>query len=504
MLVETLTVNNTTVRLEAADSLDFIATLESDSIDAVITDPPYAFPGGGFMGNSWDSFSSPRQFQEWCRMWAQECYRVLKPGGHLVAFSASRTYHRLASGIEDAGFEIRDSMLWMYGSAMPKSYNVARGIDKAGGVSPRQQARALKQMREEARMSREQVAEKIGCTPSSVRDWEEGRARRKGSPIEYLVPSPAYREKLDTLFGYTADERRRKEQSSRTDRRGDGTVYGLGHTGTDYEAGASTRAAEQWEGWGTTLKPGYEPAVVGRKPLEGTVVANVLTYGTGAINIDATRVPHINEEDLSESENKNRHAVFGTEPGRNKIYGDFSQTPVKDYTGGAGRWPANVALSHTLWCEPPAADGGEGRAEGGGSPDWLWAKCADDCPVKLLDRQSGVKPSVGAGASRFFPIFHYEGKATRAERPTYVDNDGQTVQHDTVKPLTLMRWLVRMFTQREGTVLDPFAGSGTTVEACLLENVNIIACEREPRYVPLIMQRVRRAEAALNRPCEDE
>src|SRR5690606_6697125 len=199
------------------------------SVDAVVTDPPYALE---FMGSTWDGWSTPAAFQEWCGLWAAECLRVLKPGGHLLAFGGSRTWHRLAVAVEDAGFEIRDSIAWLYGSGFPKSLDVSKAIDKAGGASPEVQSRTLRTARVRAGMSRESVAEAVGCTPSSVRDWEEGRARAKGRPVEFITPSPAYRDALASLLGYTADERR--IVGARSDRREDGTVIGLGHSGVEY------------------------------------------------------------------------------------------------------------------------------------------------------------------------------------------------------------------------------------------------------------------------------
>ena len=248
-----LSVENDRSRLILADCLDALREMPDCSIDSIVTDPPY---GLSFMGKRWD-YDVPS-----VEIWA-ECLRVLKPGGHLLAFAGTRTQHRMAVRIEDAGFEIRDMIAWVYGSGMPKSLDVSKAIDKAGGSSPREQADMLRLRREAAGLTREQVAEHCGCTPSSVRDWEEGRARASGAPIEFIVPSAEYRAKLANLLGYSADERRLIGKTS--DRRGDGTVYGVGHSG-ELREGGITEAARQWSGWGTALKPALETVTFASKP----------------------------------------------------------------------------------------------------------------------------------------------------------------------------------------------------------------------------------------------
>jgi site-specific DNA-methyltransferase (adenine-specific) len=470
------------VTLHHGDCLDVLRTLPDASVDAVVTDPPY---GLEFMGKGWDSFRTddpgtrrwrgdnagaqgsieakdttlpiksalpayggqrPRTsrcltcgkrdmmrnphgcgdltewveevtrpheappsmlaFGEWCRQWALELYRVLKPGGHLLAFGGTRTWHRLTCGIEDAGFEIRDGIAWLYGSGFPKSMDVSKAIDKRAGV----------EREREAPQTRQRPSDSIHPTGFGADGW-----------------APQVREPV-------------------------------------------TAAAAAWRGWGTALKPAFEPVVVARKPLAGTVAGNVLAHGTGALNIDACRVAFASDADERESKDKNRHADFGTAPGGNEVYGDYSMVERSNYDA-PGRWPANVVL--------------------------------DDAQAAELDRQSGVSTSGAAGArgssgfvsgydgtydvpygdtggaSRFFPVFRYEAKAPTVERP----RDGE-VAHPTVKPLDLMRWLVRLVTPPGGLVLEPFAGSGTTAEACVIEGFRCIAIEREPTYLPLIVARL--------------
>lgn len=440
------------VTLYLGDCAEILRAWPDSSVDAVATDPPYEL---GFMGKSWDASGIAYDPALWA-----EVLRALKPGGHLVAFGGTRTYHRLACAIEDAGFEVRDSLHWIYGSGFPKSYDVGKATDQAGGSSPAEQSAVLRTARERAGLTRDQVAAAVGCTTSSVRDWEEGRARGAGRPVEHIVPSAQYRARLADLLGYTADER--AIAGVRTDRRGDGTVIGLGHSGVEYGRPV-TKEAVRWDGWGTALKPAHEPIVLARKPLAGTVAVNVLEYGTGAIHIGACRVPPTGESRprVDEASQERRYTERGST--------NLAALPGA-WSGGdpAGRWPTNVVLSH-----PPLVVGGEAVG------DACTSGCIEGCPVAELDRQSG-------GASRFFPVFRYEAKAPARERPKLPD--GTT--HPTVKPLALMRWLVRLVTPPGGLVIDPFAGSGTTGEAAVREGARAILIERETAYAELIKARL--------------
>jgi len=446
--------------------------------------------GKGFMGKEWDGWESPAAYQRWCVAWARECWRVLKPGGHLLAFGGTRTYHRMTVAIEDAGFEIRDSLHWIYGGGFPKGIDVAKAVDRVGGSSPKQQAAVLKQARERAGMTVSQVAEVIGCTVTSVRDWEDGRARAAGREVEHIVPSPAYRERLADLLGYSADERRIVGASQRLGRK-DGEVFQLGYAGVEY-SDATTEAARAWAGWNTALKPAHEPIVLARKLLSGTVAANVLEHGTGALNIDACRTA------AGQDYRDKCASVVGLDSNRNgDAYGEWTGTR-EDSAHTAGRWPTNILLGHG----PDCVDGGA---------------CQRGCPVAEMDQQSGVTRSSGGsgaasgrpgqnvygtygrdaganagglgdsgGASRFFPVFRYEAKAPASERPRLADGTA----HTTVKPLALMRWLVRLVTPPGGTVLDPFAGSGTTLEASRLESFESIGIEKDPAHAELCRVRL--------------
>jgi site-specific DNA-methyltransferase (adenine-specific) len=396
--------------LHVGDCLDVMRELADCSVDSIVTDPPY---GLGFMGKAWDDLPPSEE-------WAKQCLRVLKPGGHLLAFGGSRTWHRLAVAVEDAGFEIRDSIAWLYGSGFPKSLDVSKAIDKAAGAD------------------REVIGERV------------------------------------KLQSYGANET------------GDvNEVYGGGPDkgGVQQITAPATDDAKAWQGWGTALKPAFEPIVVGRKPLVGTVAANVLAHGTGALNIDGCRVETADNPNggaySGDKRQRDEYASADSAPGAvpmsrlNRGIGEYVQPP--------GRWPANVVLDESQAAELDAQSGttrsGQYREERGSGG--IWAP-GDGVPVGPQYGDSG-------GASRFFPTFKYQAKAPSRERPKV---DG--VAHPTVKPLELMRWPVRLVTPPGGTVLEPFAGSGTTVEACLLENVFCVAIERDPSYVPLILHRVER------------
>ncbi len=387
------------VTLFLGDCLDVMATLDAASVDAVITDPPYEL---AFMGRAWDASGVAFQPETW-----RHCLRILKPGGHLLAFGGSRTWHRLAAAIEDAGFEIRDSLAWIYGSGFPKSLDVSKAIDKAAG---------------------------------------------------------AERERYDrpAFGGSFCDD--------------GGTTYGTALTETPI-----TGAAKQWQGWGTALKPAFEPIVVARKPLCGTVAANVLAHRTGALNIDGCRV------EAHDSQLAEKYASVQTAGARaNSVYGTDARDRAGSAPHTAGRWPANVVLDDAAAAE---LDRQSGHLPGGvtvrrnlrgreQNAHGIYGSRKRDASEDFTYGDSG-------GASRFFPTFRYTAKAATAERPTA---DG--VAHPTVKPLDLMRWLVRLVTPPGGTVLEPFAGSGTTVEACIHEHKRCIAIEREPSYLPLIRARL--------------
>lgn len=386
------------VVLHGGDSRDVLRGLADASIDSIVTDPPYALvsivkrfgadgaapaAGGvyaraakGFMGKTWDNGEAAFAVTFWA-----EVMRVLKPGGHVAAFSGTRTYYRLACAIEDAGFEIRDQLAWAYGSGFPKSHDVSKGIDKAAGAA------------------------------RDVVGYSQGRS---------------------------------------------GAVHGGGQSiGRDDPITApATDAARQWQGWGTALKPAWEPIVLARKPLVGTVAANVLAHGTGALNIDGCRV------------GTDTVGWGGGAAGGNTWTGDNCGLAKNgDARPVQGRWPANIvhdgsdevvaafpsseSSRSTITSKPGAVYGG-----GAGLPSHTGVYGFDD----------------SGSAARFF----YSAKADKADR--------MGSGHPTVKPVDLMQWLCRLVTPPGGTVLDPFAGSGSTGEAAWREGFRCVLIEREPEY----------------------
>ena len=487
----------TEVDVRHGDCLEVLRGLPDNSVDSVVCDPPYglsntkpqqvadvlaawvtgdteAVPAtkGGFMGKDWDSFVPPPA------VWA-ECLRVLKPGGHMAVFAGARTQDLMGLSIRLAGFEIRDTLGWIYGSGFPKSMDIPKAIDKGGGLSPEIQAQALRAARERADLTREQVAVAVGCTASSVRDWEEGRARATGRPIEHITPSPQYRSKLADLLGYTDDER--KITGTTIDRRNDGTVIGLGHSGVTY-GDSSTDAAREWSGWGTALKPAIEPIILARKPLDGTVAANVLEHGVGGLNIDASRVHAPDAQ-----EGRKRHG--GGNAVSPSMMGPLN--PDVRPASPAGRFPANVLLDEHAAAEMDRQSGVLKSGEIKATPNT--ARSQGVCYGSFAASKPNDHPPSEGGASRFFPVFKYQAKAPKKERPVLEREDGSKIQHPTVKPLSLMSWIVTLTTPPGGLVLDPFAGSGTTLQAARDKGFRAIGIEQDPDYIRLIETRLETA-----------
>jgi DNA modification methylase len=484
--------------LLVGDCVEQMRTLEANSVDAIVTDPPY---GLEFMGKAWDGFGTPLGFQTWSEQWAREALRVLKPGGHLLAFGGTRMYHRLAAGIEDAGFEIRDTLMWLYGSGFPKSLDVSKAIDKMD-AKDEQQAR------------RYRFTEWVRSTGATAQQIDKATGTAMGSHYTTFASQPAVmtREHLEAcrhLLGEIPKwvEREcdiRSVESKNFEAREVTGVHASGAPAAQWMAnyGLSadinpkdkkdkgfTEAAKKWQGWGTALKPAVEPIVLARKPLIGTVAENVLTHGTGALNIDASRIDYLSEDDKG---NPNRFKNAWSSGGSNdgwKSEAHKSYTPVPVGSNG-GRWPANILLD-----EEAAAmlDGQSGEST---SMQTEVNRKPSESPFLASAWRRRQSHGDTGGASRFF----YVAKASSSERNFGL---GQNI-HPTVKPVDLMRYLITLVTPKGGTVLDPFLGSGTTAVAAIEEGVSWIGCEREPEYVAIIEARIAAAQPGMGLNLEED
>ena len=404
------------MKLHHGDCVEILPTLEPDSVDAVVTDPPYEL---AFMGKQWDGTGVAFQPQTWA-----EVLRVAKPGAHMVAFGGTRTFHRMTCAIEDAGWQIRDCLMWLYGSGFPKSQNISKAIDRAAGAQ-----------RETVRMPATKMQHSI-FGDDNARPYKEAAKVNGFHELAGSVPA--------------------------------------------------TPEAQQWDGWGTALKPAWEPIILARKPLSGTVAGNVLAYGTGGLHIDAARIPYVNDADTPTQEQWNRMGSSG-KVGANGYAGQISQGMKDAYRDGLipvpkGRWPANVALDETA-AEMLDQQTGELSFH----PAGQFATSKSNTGT-IYGNGSGISkegtPIFGYGDHGGASRFYYTSKAPAEERRRI-----NGIAHPTVKPLDLIQWLLKLICPRGGTVLDPFAGSGTTGEAAMLEGMQAVLIEREADYLPLILQR---------------
>lgn len=396
------------VNLHLGNCLDVLKTLPDNSIDSIVTDPPYGLgkepnpaevmqawvekgyheiKGKGFMGKEWDAFV-PQPI-----IW-KEVLRVLKPGGHILCFAGTRTQDWMAMSLRFAGFEVRDVIMWVYGSGFPKSHNISKAIDKEAGAE-REQVPATGSLHKNRNLNDDGWS-KIGDDNATMSSNE-----------------------------------------------------------------AVTPEAKQWQGWGTALKPALEPITVARKPLIGTVAQNVLQYGTGAINIDGCRVE---TDDLSGKiyNNKGDALSWGGTYGKGVVHGNV-----------IGRWPAN--LIHD--------DSDEVTNLFPGTEDKSASRFFYCAKASKKDRNDGLE--------------NFEVKLTSDGSSTGLSSGmpekamaAQQNHHPTVKPIDLMRYLCRLVTSPNGTVLDPFMGSGSTGKAAVLEGFNFTGIEMQPEYLDIAKARI--------------
>ena len=429
--------------LHTGDCLEIMPTMEACSIDTIITDPPY---GLSFMGKDWDHGVPGVPF------WAA-ALRVAKPGALLLAFGGTRTWHRLAVAIEDAGWEVRDTLMWLYGQGFPKSHDISKAIDRAAGAE----------------------REELGLSPNRRPGHETGKSWKQASPhsMSYQLTAPA------------------------------------------------TPAAALWDGWGTALKPAWEPVIVAMKPLDGTFAQNALRHGVAGLNIDGGRIGTNGAEvhTTAGSGTLGRHGIYGTakEPLNSKQVARAEQGLNPRYDP-SGRWPANVILD-----EDAAAmlDAQSGESKSIATYRGLSGRhdAGDQSNQRIKPYTNTVRGhNDTGGASRFF----YVAKASRAERNAGLEGlpevptaayGNETIEgaarrgrqprhagttqnnHPTVKPLALMRYLCRLTaTPTGGVVFDPFTGSGTTGIAALLEGRSFVGCELEAEYAEIARRRIEAAQ----------
>jgi len=438
------------------DCLDVLRELPDNSIDSVVTDPPYGLSkepdieevlkkwmagedyehrGGGFMGKTWDSFVPGPS------VW-REVYRVLKPGGHALVFAGTRTQDLMTISLRLAGFEVRDVIAWLYFGGFPKSMDVSKALDirERGKFT----INKIQHFREKRGLTRKQLGELAGFKDAekTVWDWEIGGH----------VPSEANWNLIKRILDITEEEEKAFEREKIGERqkldtfiREGGYVAGEADA-THYDkkvidiTAPATDLAKKWDGWGTALKPAHEPIIMARKPLDGTVADNVERWGTGAINIDGCRIP--TEDNLNGgayAKNSQKDVSLATSYGLGVTGKEFSQPE--------GRFPANCI---TL------------------DDDAFFSKYFNVTPPELCK------------------------KASKRDRNSDWRGEeiGTTNRHPTVKPTDLMAWLCRLVTPPGGIVLDPFAGSGSTLVAAKREGFQYIGIEREAEYVEIAKARV--------------
>ncbi len=443
--------------LHAGDNLAVLAAMPDNSVDAVVTDPPYGLgkepdalamlrdwlktghheiTGKGFMGKKWDAFVPQPA------LW-RECLRVLKPGGHLVAFGGTRTVDLVGLGLRIAGFEIRDQISWVYSTGFPKSLDVSKAIDREAGAE------------------RKVIGQKDIGPDMRGRNFKSSAGRMVANITE-----------------------------------------------------ATTEAAIEAQGWGTALKPAQEPIILARKPLAGTVAANVLEHGTGALNIDGCRVGDFQNSTPSGVDRRNaKLAAMGYRPGE-------YQTGEKPPSTPPGRWPANLIHdgSEEVVALFPAEAGAAAPVHRRNGDKFRNAYGAF---AGNIDEQGSTFHGDTGSAARFF----YCAKPSRSERNEGCESlpdrewraEGACVperenrpfipsknNHPTVKPVALMRYLCRLVTPAGGLILDPFLGSGTTGKAALLEGFRFVGIEREAEYLDIARARIehaaRQAAAEASKP----
>ncbi len=494
------------------DCIGVMKTLDANSVDTILTDPPY---GLSFMGKEWDVFSDNEKLQAWTKSWATEALRVAKPGAMMLCFGGTRTFHRIACGIEDAGWKIKDTMMWIYGSGFPKSHNISKAIDKRNGrfydlgfqkyCNDRRLEKGYSHIKVNELM---RVATSGGGFSSAI----------MGNKIENLLPTLEMYQRLkpilelddryDELIEKTEAER--EVVGSKSAGMGSGETFGMlqtegensnkeKNTGIVDVTAPATDSAKLWDGWGTALKPAFEPIIVAMKPRDGTFAENALKWGVAGLNIDGGRVPTEDSVTINTWDN-------GAKP-----FGNGAGNPYSGREETKGRWPANLLHDGS----EEVVSGFPDRKSGTWTYGGHGTRRVGVVGLGNLESQ-GKKINDSGSAARFF----YCAKASKAERnqglkgikeskrdesrhadqPSMNDGEGNpynrgaklvTNNHPTVKPLALMEYLCRLTkTPTGGIVLDPFMGSGTTGIACKQVGRDFIGIELDEHYFEIAEKRI--------------
>jgi len=475
------------IDLRQGDCLEEMDKLiaEGVKVDAIVTDPPY---GLSFMGKKWD-YDVPS-----VEIW-KECLRVLKPGGFLLSFAGTRTQHRMCVNIEDAGFEIRDMIAWVYGSGFPKSHNIGKAVDKIRGTHPnkfKEFAEYIKGRRLELNITQKK-ADDVVCNGTTNYSWFEGRpvGQRLPKEAEYIKIKKLLRldDRFDEFIGEAEREVIGKHKQPAKE------IFKGGELSKDVDITIpATEEAKKYEGWGTALKPALEPITVARKPFKGTVANNVLKWGTGGINIDGCRVEYVGKTDPR---------TFGGSWKTDKMAKDTYEggyEGTRQEVSHQGRFPANLihdGSDEVLDLFPETKTGKVASH----STKGMWGSGADTS-YQDIDN--------GGSAARFFYCakaskkdrnegceeledkqYSHDGRNKEIENAYQRNKSVATNNHPTVKPTKLMQYLVRLVTPKGGKVLDPFMGSGSTGKACKLEGFDFVGIEMNPEYVEIAKARIK-------------
>lgn len=441
-------------KLLLGDNMILLDQLEDNSIDAVVCDGPY---GLKFMNKKWDYSVPSTDF--WTKI-----YRVLKPGGHILSFGGTRTYHRMVVNCEDAGFEVRDCISWLYGSGFPKSLNVSKQIDKKYGrlnsdiINIKNKLKELYKNsgKSNATIDKECGFKASGYLRTEIRD-DDGWGSSLPTVEKWNIIKKVINYDNDDLTSFFEQAEREIIGEGKAGFLENNTIFEIKNEGYgEYDITKSkTEEGKKYEGFGSALKPAQELILLARKPLsEGTIAENVLKWGTGGLNIDGSRI--------SIEGNDDRHAGKRTCNIFDEIKVSGGIDSPEYIPSEQGRFPANIIL--------------------------------DEEAAKLLDEQSGISKDTN-NASRYFKVveqddcrFRYISKVSKKERNLGLIDT--TNGHTTVKPIKLLTYLCKLITPPNGIILDPFMGSGSTGIAALLEGFNFIGMEMEPDYMKIAKVRI--------------